>query len=88
MIDGRRIAVVIPCYRVRDHILGVLNRIGPEVDAIYVIDDGSPDEVGQHVRDSCHDPRVRVIRHQQNEGVGGATMTAIGLPRRTEWTSR
>jgi dolichol-phosphate mannosyltransferase len=75
MIDGRRIAVVIPCYRVRDRILGVLDRIGSQIDAIYVIDDCSPDQVGEHVRDCCHDPRVRVIRHEQNEGVGGATMT-------------
>ena len=39
MIDGRKIAVVIPCYRVRDRILGVLQKIGPEIDVIYVIDD-------------------------------------------------
>jgi dolichol-phosphate mannosyltransferase len=75
MIDARRIAVVIPCYRVGNRILGVLEGIGPEIDAIYVIDDGSPDHEGELVVDSCRDPRVRVIRHEQNEGVGGATMT-------------
>src|SRR4030095_2618273 len=75
MIDARRIAVVIPCYRVGNRILDVLEGIGPEIDAIYVIDDGSPDHEGELVADSCRDPRVRVIRHEQNEGVGGATMT-------------
>ena len=35
------IAVVIPCYRERAHILDVLARIGPEVAAIYVVDDCS-----------------------------------------------
>jgi len=75
MIDGRRIAVVIPCYRVRDRILGVLARIGPEVDAIYVVDDGCPDQAGRHVEDNCRDARIRVIRHEQNQGVGAATMT-------------
>ena len=75
MIDGRKIAVVIPCYRVRDRILGVLERVGPEVDAIYVVDDGCPEQSGQHVLDSCHDPRIRVIRHDENQGVGGATIT-------------
>ena len=75
MIDGRKIGVVIPCFRVRGRILGVLEKMGPEVDAIYVVDDGCPDESGQHVLDNCHDPRVRVIRHEQNQGVGGATMT-------------
>ena len=75
MIEGRKIAVVIPCYRVRDRILGVLQKIGPEIDVIYVIDDCCPEQAGQHVAENCHDPRVRVIRHQQNLGVGGATMT-------------
>ena len=75
MIERRKIAVVIPCYRVRDRILGVLQKIGPEIDVIYVIDDCCPEQAGQHVAENCHDPRVRVIRHQQNLGVGGATMT-------------
>ena len=75
MIDGRKIGVVIPCFRVRSRILGVLEKMGPEVDAIYVVDDGCPDESGQHVLDNCRDPRVRVIRHEQNQGVGGATIT-------------
>jgi glycosyltransferase involved in cell wall biosynthesis len=75
VIDGRKIGVVIPCFRVRSRILGVLEKMGPEVDAIYVVDDGCPDESGQHVLDNCRDPRVRVIRHEQNQGVGGATMT-------------
>jgi hypothetical protein len=29
-----RIAVVIPCYRVRDKVLGVIEAIGPEVESI------------------------------------------------------
>ena len=69
-----RIAVVIPCFRVRDHILAVLSGIGREVDAVYVIDDACPESTGEHVRSSCPDPRVRVIRLERNLGVGGATM--------------
>lgn len=69
-----RIAVVIPCFRVRDHILPVLAGIGREVDAVYVIDDACPESTGQHVTSSCPDPRVRVIRLERNLGVGGATM--------------
>lgn len=69
-----RIAVVIPCYRVRAHILGVLAGIGREVAAIYVVDDACPEATGQHVSASCGDPRVRVIRNESNLGVGGATM--------------
>jgi len=71
----RKVAVVIPCYRERLHILDVLNRIGPEVDAIFVIDDACPDHTGDLVSESCVDPRVAVLRHDTNLGVGGATMT-------------
>jgi GT2 family glycosyltransferase len=37
------IAVVVPSFRVTDHILEVLAKIGPEVDRIYVVDDACPD---------------------------------------------
>ena len=69
------IAVVIPCYRVRKQILEVLSAIGPECDAIYVVDDGCPEDSGRRVESECRDPRVRVIRHPENRGVGAATIT-------------
>ena len=69
------IAVVIPCYRVHKQILGVLSAIGPECDAIYVIDDGCPERSGALVEAECRDPRVRVIHHDRNQGVGAATLT-------------
>jgi glycosyltransferase involved in cell wall biosynthesis len=69
------IAVVIPCYRVRDQILGVVARIGKECGAIYVVDDACPEGTGDHVLAHCRDSRVRVLRHTENQGVGGATMT-------------
>lgn len=69
------VAVVIPCYRVTQHILGVLNQIGPEVERIYVVDDACPHQSGDLVEKQCRDPRVRVMRHQTNLGVGGAVMT-------------
>jgi glycosyltransferase involved in cell wall biosynthesis len=70
-----RIAVVIPCYRVRDRILDVIGDIGPEVSRIYVVDDGCPEGTGAHVESACHDPRVTVLRHDRNQGVGAAVMT-------------
>lgn len=69
------IAVVIPCYRVRKQILEVLAAIGPECDTIYVVDDGCPEDSGRRVESECRDPRVRVIRHPENRGVGAATIT-------------
>jgi len=68
------IAVIIPSFRVRRHILDVLDGIGPECGAIYVVDDACPEKTGDLVESECRDPRVRVIRCEQNQGVGGATL--------------
>ena len=70
-----KIGVVIPCYRVREHILRVISNIGSEVSVIYVVDDYCPDGSGDFVQTHCHDPRVRVLHNEQNQGVGGAVMT-------------
>jgi dolichol-phosphate mannosyltransferase len=69
------IAVVIPCYRVKQHIGSVLAAIGPEVDAVYCVDDACPEASGDYIERECKDPRVQVLRHVQNQGVGGAVMT-------------
>lgn len=69
------IAVVIPSYKVTRHICDVIERIGPECALIYVVDDKCPDGSGELVLNQCRDPRVRVVRHQENQGVGGAVMT-------------
>lgn len=70
-----RIGVVIPSYKVRNHILQVIAAIGTEVERIYVIDDCCPDKSGDFVESHCQDQRVVVIRHAQNQGVGGAVLT-------------
>lgn len=69
------IAVVIPCHRVSRHILSLLNGIGREVRHIIVVDDCCPDKTGELVTALCRDPRVRVLTHAKNLGVGGAVMT-------------
>jgi len=70
-----RIAVVIPCFKVAKHILGVIQHIGREVSQIYVVDDCCPEQTGRWVEEHCTDPRVRVIFNTENKGVGGAVMT-------------
>jgi len=69
------IAVVIPSFRVTEHILDVLKNIGPEVERIYVIDDACPDESGEFVKKHSKDERVQVLFHETNQGVGGAVVT-------------
>ncbi|MBK6556444.1 MAG: glycosyltransferase [Comamonadaceae bacterium] len=69
------IAVVIPCYRVTAHVLQVIAAVGGEVCRIYVVDDACPDGSGTLVLEQCADPRVTVVFHETNLGVGGAVMT-------------
>jgi dolichol-phosphate mannosyltransferase len=76
--DGRsaRVAVVIPCFRVAEQIESVLRRIGPEVTAVYCVDDASPDHssdiIGRVIRT---DARVHLLTHACNQGVGAAVAT-------------
>jgi dolichol-phosphate mannosyltransferase len=69
------VAAVIPCYRVTSHIADVIAGIGPEVARIYCIDDKCPDGSGEFVLSSIKDPRVSVIFHDTNQGVGGAMIS-------------
>jgi glycosyltransferase involved in cell wall biosynthesis len=69
-----KIAVVLPSFKVRNHILGVIALIGPEVDRIYVVDDCCPEHTGDFIEDQCADRRVSVIRQAENQGVGGAVI--------------
>jgi glycosyltransferase involved in cell wall biosynthesis len=69
-----QVAVVIPCYRVKEHICAVLGALGPEVQRIYVIDDACPEHTGEYVRERTTDPRVTVLVNAQNLGVGGAVI--------------
>lgn len=69
------IAVVIPCYKVSKKILDVINEIGSEVSHIFVIDDACPEGSGNLVKLNTLDPRVKVLYHQENQGVGGAVIT-------------
>lgn len=74
-ISNPKIAVVIPCYRVTEHVVGVLNSIGPEVSTIFIVDDACPDRSGEFVQRSSKDKRIEYIFHSENKGVGGAVVS-------------
>lgn len=69
------LAVVIPAYKVADSIVNVVKSIGSEVDFIIVVDDACPQASGQKVIENNRDPRVVVISHTTNQGVGGAVLS-------------
>lgn len=70
-----KIAVVIPCYKVKNKILSVIELIGNEVDLIYIIDDFCPENSGDYVKKHCSDKRVCIINHKVNLGVGAAVIS-------------
>lgn len=67
-----RLAVVIPSFRAAATIGAVLRAIGPEVERIYVVDDGCPDSTGERALRDHEDPRIAVLHNPRNLGVGGA----------------
>ena len=71
-----KIAVAIPCYKVTQHVMGVIAAIGPEVEVIYAVDDACPNHSGKFIEEHNTDPRVRVLYNPENQGVGGAIVTA------------
>jgi len=73
--SGPKIAVVVPCYRVRDTILDVIERIPENVDTVICVDDSCPEGAGDFIERECQDPRVVVIHNPKNLGVGGAMIT-------------
>jgi len=70
------IAVVIPAYRVAGHVQSVVARVPSVVRHIIVVDDASPDLL-QDVLAKVAEPRLIVLRHEVNRGVGGAMKTGI-----------
>jgi glycosyltransferase involved in cell wall biosynthesis len=67
-----QIAVIIPCYKVKAHIVELLSKFGQNISRIYLVDDRCPEKSGKFVQENCTDPRVKVIFNEKNLGVGGA----------------
>ena len=76
---GPRVAVVIPSYRTREHVLGVIAGIPKSVERVYVVDDACPEGSGAWVEANCSDRRVRVHRNATNQGVGGSVIAGYRL---------
>ncbi len=69
------IAVVMPCYKAKSHVIDVINNIPSCVDKIYCIDDACPEETGKYIESTSKDSRATVIYNEKNYGVGGAMIT-------------
>jgi glycosyltransferase involved in cell wall biosynthesis len=74
VLDGKRVAVVVPAHDEEALIGTTLAGIPEFVDRIYVIDDNSQDGTATQAQQSG-DGRVEVVMHPENEGVGAAIVT-------------
>ncbi len=62
---------MIPMYRVEPYIKNVVESLPEWVSLIIAVDDASPDRSEEVVLE-LHDPRIILICHEENQGVGGA----------------
>lgn len=69
-------AVVIPCYKAADSIRAVVAEVPEGIGRIYCVNDASPDSLAEVLAElAADDPRVQVVTHDVNGGVGAATVT-------------
>ncbi len=67
------IVAVIPCYRVEHEIDTVIAGLPRFLKHVIIVDDASPDQTAEIVLKSAkRDRRIILIRHERNQGVGGA----------------
>ena len=74
MVEGKRVAVVVPAYEEERLVADTIRGIPDVVDLIVVVDDRSGDATAERARETL-DPRLEVIEHDRNQGVGGAIAT-------------
>lgn len=73
-LEGAGVWLVVPCYKVRGHILQVIAKTPAWFEGIVCVDDACPENSGDFIEAENTDPRVVVVRLTRNQGVGGATL--------------
>ena len=74
MLEGKRVAVVVPAYDEERLVAETLHGIPEFVDRVFVVDDASRDGTAA-AAEAVGDARVHVLRHERNAGVGAAIAT-------------
>ncbi len=74
MVEGKRVAVVVPAYEEALLVAETIRGIPDFVDLVVVVDDCSADDTAEQAR-ATGDQRLEVIRHDENRGVGAAIAT-------------
>jgi glycosyltransferase involved in cell wall biosynthesis len=74
MLDGKTVGVVVPAYDEEELVGTTIRGMPAFVDRIFVVDDASRDGTAAAAR-AVGDPRVEVLTHERNAGVGAAIVT-------------
>ncbi len=74
MLEGARVIAVVPAFEEAERIARVVSSMPACVDHILVVDDASRDETSVRAC-AVRDPRLEVIVHEKNLGVGAAIVT-------------
>jgi glycosyltransferase involved in cell wall biosynthesis len=74
VVEGKRVAVVVPAFDEELLVADTIRGIPDFVDVVVVVDDCSRDATAERAA-GTGDPRVEVIRHEENRGVGAAIAT-------------
>jgi len=76
MYKSKSIVVVVPAFNEETQIGRVIDTMPDSVDRIVVVDDASKDKTADTVeKRRAEDPRLVLLRHEANQGVGGAIAT-------------
>lgn len=76
MYKNKTICVVIPAFNEASQIGGVIDTVPDYVDQIVIVDDASSDDTATVVAQyQKHHSRIMLLRHDVNEGCGGALAT-------------
>jgi len=80
VVEGKRVAVVVPAFEEELLVADTIRGIPDFADTILVVDDHSDDATVEQAR-ATGDPRLEVLVHDENRGVGAAIATGYARAR-------
>lgn len=85
MFQQASVAVIVPCFNESRLVGRALARLPVWVDNVIAVDDASVDSTSEAIL-SVRDPRITLVRHTTNQGVGAAIRTGyrVALEQRAD----
>ena len=69
MYKNHKIAVVIPCFKVKRSISKVVKTLPSYIDFVFLVNDNCPENSTEHI---FLNKKIKILRNKTNKGVGGA----------------